>query len=248
MLLPCPPTTSRTNLTIIQLRNSLAHPLFERIPVNQTAVRWFHRRNYLTYRNPSVTHNTVGPGSVLPNRHSFHRMKGLIQLSYRKVIDATAQQTWDRLVFDDTWQEFYMQAQSFEPTSQYQYFWELLANVPNADRLHYLTSRAAMGYLQQLNDRIPDITNAQQQASLPFTQFKFEILAAQLAQKETFRIAISFYSDVLTWIDTIGDRLLIAYGDQQAAIRQGQAITTDLIPLQPELSIWSYQPVLATNA
>lgn len=175
-------------------------------------------------------------------------MKGLIRLSYRKVIDATAQQVWDRLVFDDAWQEFYMQAQSFNSTGSYQYFWELLANVPNADTLHYLTSRAVMGYLQQLNDRIPDITNAQQQAGLPFTQFKFEILAAQLAQKDTFRIAIFFYSDVLTWIDTLGDRLLIAHGDQQAAIQQGQAITTDLIPLQPELSIWSYQPILTANA
>ncbi len=141
-----------------------------------------------------------------------------------------------------------MQAQSLNPSGSYQYFWELLANVPNTDKLHYLTSRAAIGYLQQLNDRIPDITNAQQQASLPFTQFKFEILAAQLEQKETFRIAIFFYSDVLTWIDTLGDRLLIAYGDQQAGIRQGQAITTDLIQLQPELSIWSYQPTSATNA
>lgn len=172
-------------------------------------------------------------------------MKGLVRLSYRKVIDATAQLPWDRLVFDDTWQEFYMQAQAFNPTGSYQYFRELLANVPKADTLHYLTSRAAMGYLQQRNDRIPDVTNAQQQASLPFTQFKFEILAAQLDQKETFRIAIFFYSDVLTWVDTLGDRLLLAYGDQQAALRQGQAITTDLIPLQPELSIWSYQP---TNA
>ncbi len=174
-------------------------------------------------------------------------MNGLIQLSYRKVIDATAQPAWDRLVFDDAWQEFFMQAQSFNPDGRYQYVWELFANVPNADKLHYLTSRAVMGYLQQLNDRIPDITNAQQQASLPFTQFKFEILAAQLAQKDTFRIAIFFYSDVLTWIDTLGDRLLIAHGDQQAAIQQGQAITTDLIPLQPELSIWSYQPILTAN-
>ncbi|WP_254448594.1 hypothetical protein [Spirosoma rhododendri] len=95
-------------------------------------------------------------------------MKGIIRLSYRKVIDATAQHPWDRLVFDDTWQEFYMQAQSFNQSGQYQYFWELLANVPNADKLHHLTSRAVMGYLRQLNDRIPDITNAQDQLSLPF--------------------------------------------------------------------------------
>ncbi|WP_254448596.1 hypothetical protein [Spirosoma rhododendri] len=48
----------------------------------------------------------------------------------------------------------------------------------------------------------------------------------------------------MTWLDTVGNQLLVAYGDQQAAIRQGQAISTDLIPLQPELSIWSYQPIL----
>ncbi|RYF72013.1 MAG: hypothetical protein EOO39_12890 [Cytophagaceae bacterium] len=176
-------------------------------------------------------------------------MKGIIRLSYRKVIDATAQRPWDRLVFDDTWQEFYMQAQSFNPTGQYRYLWEILANVPDADKLHNLTSRAAMGYLRQLNDRIPDIVNAQGLTSLPFNQFKFEVMAAQVEQKDTFRIAIFFYSDPLTWIDTVGNQLLVAYGDQQTALQQGQAISTDLIPLQPELSIWSYQPTLsATNS
>jgi len=140
-----------------------------------------------------------------------------------------------------------MQAQSFNAEGRYQYFWELLTNVPNADKLHYLTSRAVLGYLQQLNDRIPDIRNTQQQTSLPFTQFRFEILAAQLDKKETFRVAIFFYSDVLTWIDTLGDRLLLAYGDQQSTIRQGKPVSTDLIPLQPELSIWSYRPIFTTS-
>jgi hypothetical protein len=175
-------------------------------------------------------------------------MKGVIRLSYRNVIDATAQRVWDRMVFDDTWQEFYMQVQSFNPGNAYQYFWEILANVPNADHLHYLTSRAAMGYLRQLNDRIPDVTNTQGLISLPFNQFKFEVLSAQVEQKDTFRIAIFFYSEPLTWVDTVGDQLLIAYGDQQSALRQWQEVSTDLIPLQPNLSIWSFKPFNITDA
>lgn len=168
-------------------------------------------------------------------------MKGLIRLSYAKIIDASAQKPWDRVVFEETWQEFYMQAQLFNPEGKYQTFQELLDNVPNAERLHYLTSRVAMGYLRQLNQLIPDVVNVFGKPYLPFTQFTFEILASHVQQKEAHRIAIYFYSDPLTWLDTIGDRLLIATGDQRSALQTGQEIQTNLIALQPNLTVWSLQ-------
>ncbi|QJW92324.1 hypothetical protein HNV11_11720 [Spirosoma taeanense] len=169
--------------------------------------------------------------------------KGLIQLSYCKIIDASASKPWDKAVFDDTYQEFFMQAQLYNPEAKYQTFRELLDNVPNAEQLHYLTSRVAMGDLKQLNQQIPDVVNAFGRLFLPFTQFKFEILASHVKKKEAHRIAIFFYSDPLTWIDTVADKLLIAYGDQRAALQAGQEVNTDLVALQPNLSIWSYQPL-----
>ncbi|MBO0931768.1 hypothetical protein [Fibrella aquatilis] len=168
-------------------------------------------------------------------------MKGLIRLTYYKIIDATSVKAWDKVVFDETYQEFFMQAQRYDQAGQYPTFAALLANVPRAAELHYLSSRAAMGYLQQLNQVIPDVVNAVGKSCLPFTQFKFEVLASDVTQKAAHRIAISFYSDPLTWIDTVGDRLLVAYGDQRPVLQAGSEVPTDLIAMQPYLSISSFQ-------
>ncbi len=169
-------------------------------------------------------------------------MKGLIRLAYYKLIDASSQKPWDKLVFEETYLEFFMHAQLYNSDHKYQTFQELLDNVPKADQLHYLTSRVAMGYLKQLNNIIPDIVNAFGSVCLPFNQFKFEVLASHVQRKEAHRVAIYFYSDPLTWIDTVDGQLLIAYGDQRTALQTGQEVTTDLVALQPFLSMWTYQP------
>jgi hypothetical protein len=167
--------------------------------------------------------------------------KGLIRLTYRKAFDAAVQLPADRLVWEETYREFFMQVQAFNPGNRYATFREVLAHDPAAERLHYLTSRAARGYLQQLDGRIPDVLNALGEPSLPFSQFRFEVLDAPIARPAAHRFAIFFHSEPLTWIGTIGDRLLLAPGDQRAALRAGQEIATDLIPLVPGLNLASYQ-------
>ncbi|GAB3891369.1 hypothetical protein [Spirosoma agri] len=173
-------------------------------------------------------------------------VKGLVRLSYCKIIDASSQKSWDKAVFDETHQEFFIQAQQYDQANRYQTFQDLLINVPRAEQLHYLTSRVAMGYLKQLNQVMPDVVNAFGNQCLPFTQFKFEILASHVQQKAAHKIAIYFYSDPLTWLDTIDNNLLIAYGDQREAIRSGHEVSTDLVALQPYLNIWSFQPHLVS--
>ncbi len=168
-------------------------------------------------------------------------VNGIIRLSYRKIIDVLSQKAWDKFVFDDTYMEFYMQAQFYNQEQKYTTFQELLDNVPNAEQLNYLTSTAAIGYIKQLNKIIPEIVNASGKLCLPFTQFKFEIIQSHVQDKNAHRVAILFYSDPLTWIDTIDNQLLITYGDQREALRNGNEVDTDLITLQPYLSIASFQ-------
>jgi len=168
-------------------------------------------------------------------------MKGLINLCYRKVIDASSQKAWDTFVFDDTHLEFYMRAQYFDPEGKYKTLPELLTNVPNADQIHGMVSTAAIGYLRQLNDIVPEVTNAYGKLCLPFKRFKFEIVHSHVQNKAEHKIAIYFYSDPLTWIDTVGNQLLIAYGDQREALTKGEEVETDLIALQPFVSISSIQ-------
>ncbi|MFD2935044.1 hypothetical protein [Spirosoma flavum] len=167
--------------------------------------------------------------------------KGIICLCYRKIIDVSSQKAWDKFVFDDTYMEFFMQAQYYNQEAKYSTFQELVDNVPNADKLHYLTSTAAIGYIRQLNKIIPDIANVSGKLCLPFTQFKFEIIQSHVQNKDAHKVAILFYSEPITWIDTIDNQLLIAYGDQREALQDGKEVDTDMVVLQPYLSISSIQ-------
>lgn len=104
----------------------------------------------------------------------------IITLCYRKIIDATATRPWDKLVWDESYREFRMQAQNFNPGNRYQTFGELLHYVPTANRLHFLVSGAVTGYIQQLNERVPDILNNLGRHFLRFKQFHFELLNSDI--------------------------------------------------------------------
>jgi hypothetical protein len=171
--------------------------------------------------------------------------KGLIRLCYSKVIDASASGVWEKYVFDDTYREFFMQAQYYNQQQKFTTFREILDHDPKADRLHALVSTAAIGYLRQLNERIPDITNVSGKVFIPFRNFRFEILHSHMKDKYQHKIAIHFYSEVLTWIDTVQNMFLLAIGDQCDALRNGQMIDTEMVAWRPNLGISSFQ--LATD-
>lgn len=134
-----------------------------------------------------------------------------------------------------------MQSQYYNQAGKYTTFQELIDHVPTADRLHTQTSTAAIGYIRQLNGAIPDILTNSGKLCLPFTEFTFEILRSHVNNKDMHKIAITFYSEPITWIDTVGNALLIAYGDKREAILNGDEVNTDLLLLQPFLSISSIQ-------
>lgn len=165
--------------------------------------------------------------------------KGLIQLCYRKIIDADTQKTWDKYVFEDTWMEFFMQAQTYNQEGQYSTFQEITENVPAASNLNYLVSTAAINYIRQLKDIVPDIANVYGKLCLPFNRFRFEIIHADLKDKDGYKIAVYFYSEPVTWIDTLDGKLLIAYGDQRENLQSGVEVETEMIALQPYLNISS---------
>ncbi len=83
--------------------------------------------------------------------------KGIIRLCYRKIIDASSQKMWDKYVFESSYTEFLMQSQLYNQEKKYNSFAELLINVPDAEKLHFLVSAAIGGYMQQLNGIVPDI-------------------------------------------------------------------------------------------
>lgn len=159
----------------------------------------------------------------------------IIRFCYRKVIDAASEKLWERYVFDDTYTEFLMQSQLYNAEEKYTSFAQLLAHVPGTEKLHYLVSAGAVNYIKQLNGLVPDVLNALGKHFLPFSNFRFEIINSDTRDKSRHQVAINFYSDSLSWHDTIGTQLLVSLPGKN----DGEETLTDLVSLQPFLSIYS---------
>lgn len=160
--------------------------------------------------------------------------KRTITLCYRKIIDASSTRPWDKMVFEDSYMEFKMQAQLYNQEKKYRSFAGLIQHVPGAEKLHFLVSAAVTGYIGQLNENIPDILNNLGKHFLKFTQFEFEIINSDFQDTTKHQVAVNFYSEPLLWHDTIGNYLLVS--DKKAA--EGEVLT-NLFALQPYLTIYS---------
>ena len=102
--------------------------------------------------------------------------KGIIQLCYRKIIDASSQKIWDQYVFESSYKEFLMQSQLYNQEKKHTSFAELVINVPAAERLHFLVTASVIGYVQQLNQVIPEIVDNLGKHFLRFNNYRFEII------------------------------------------------------------------------
>jgi hypothetical protein len=169
--------------------------------------------------------------------------KGIIRICYNKTIDSTPSSLWEKYVFEDTYKEFIMQAQQFDQQRKYKTFQEILKNVPHAEQMHYLVSTAAIGYIRQLNERVPNVVNTQGNLCLPFKNFKFEIIQSHIENKNLHRIAIYFYSEPLVWVDTIDQYLVVAMAEKLNDLNEGKEVETETFALRPNLSISSFQKI-----
>lgn len=158
-----------------------------------------------------------------------------ITFCYRKIIDASSEGIWEKMVFEDTYMEFLMQFQNYNQEQKYYTFSDLVQQVKDAGRLHYLVSPACIGYLQQLNEKIPDILNTLGKQALTFKSFRFEIINSDIRQKSAHQVAINLYSEPLIWHETIGEYLLVS------AQTSEDPYLTDMIRMVPFLSVATLQ-------
>ena len=163
-----------------------------------------------------------------------------ITLCYRKIIDASATRPWDKLVLDDSYREFSMQAQYFNQEKKYRTFGELLHYVPGANRLHGLASGAIVGYLQQLGGVVPDVLDNLGRRFLRFDKFQFELINSDLLDPGQHQVAINFFSEPLHWLDTMGPYLL-ASAETPAGAGPAAPTPVHTFQLQPYLAIHSLQ-------
>lgn len=162
--------------------------------------------------------------------------KGIIQLCYRKIIDASSQKIWDQYVFESSYKEFLMQSQLYNQEKKYASFAELVMNVPAAERLHFLVAASVVGYVQQLNQVIPEILDNLGKHFLRFNNYRFEIINSDIKNKANHQVAINFFSEPILWHDTVDNYLLISPFNTK---QRDEEMLTHLLAIQPFLSIYS---------
>ena len=163
-------------------------------------------------------------------------VKTTIRFCFRKIIDASSQKSWDNYVFESTYKELLMQQQVYNQQKKFKTFAELLLNEPAAEKLHFLVSAAAVGYLKQLNEVIPGISDNLGRHFLKFSNFRFEIINSDFNNKQQHQVAINFISEPMVWHATVDNYLIVS--SVNAAINE-DGILTNVIQLQPFLSIYS---------
>ena len=160
----------------------------------------------------------------------------IIRLCYRKIIDASSQKQWDKLLFESTYSEFLLQVQNFNQEKKYTLFSEINYHLKGAEKLEFLVSAAISGYLKQLDGKIPDITNALGLTCLSFSRYRFEIIESSIRSRSEHRVAVRFYSEPMIWHDTVQQFLLVS---PVGELKTEDGYLVETIPMHPFLSICS---------
>jgi hypothetical protein len=156
-----------------------------------------------------------------------------IRLAYRIVIDHNSAFVWDKYVFEDTYREYLMQHQLYNPKeNQKRTFRELFAENDKAEQLHYLVGIAANSYVQQLNGKLHRVTDVLGNNFLPFANYQLDIVNTDILDSTKHKIGITFYSPLLMLIDIVNDCYLISTQTETAS-----GYETLMFPIQPNLSI-----------
>lgn len=161
-----------------------------------------------------------------------------IRLAFRQVIDAhTVHTDFEKAVFTDSYHEFRVQIQSYNADNQFTTWQQVRAAVPQSDPTLPIRVGFAIGlYVGELNGQIPGLTDALGQP-VAFTEHQFTLLDSDITDRTKHRIALTYLTDTLTWLGTVGSHLLLADGNGQTA---PDTLDTFMIVMKENLSIVSY--------
>ena len=169
--------------------------------------------------------------------------KAFIKLAYRHIIDINSKEKFERDVFDDSYSEFKMQSQGYNPEGRLNTFSELVAANPKANSLHYKTGFAVGLYIRALNNKIPGLFDIHERVQMPFSNYAFNIASSHIQDKTLHKVSITYTTPVFTMYAIIGDKLLLSQGEALATSEEAE---TFLLATSFNLSICSYKEILSS--
>ena len=162
--------------------------------------------------------------------------KPLIKLAYRTVIDTSAQPGFEQNVFNDTYSELLMQAQVYNREKRFATVAEMIAANPKANSLHYKVGFAIGLYVNELNKKIPNLTDSLGNP-VSFEIFKTEIVHSDITNREKHVVSLIYITEPLMLVDAFGQYLVLS----KQAGEETEEWETFTVSLQLGLSIVNYK-------
>jgi len=165
-------------------------------------------------------------------------MKALIKVAYRQVIDYSSRGELEQNIFKDTYNEYLLQVQSFDPEGKYKKWHELQTQFPKAIvNVPLKVGFSIGGYINNLNNKMPGVWDSLEAIQLPFKNYKFDILDSDITNRPSHKVSVTYESEHLTLLGIVGEFLIVALGDQVEATKP---IQTFLLRIRNNFSILSW--------
>ncbi|RZM11690.1 MAG: hypothetical protein EOO88_46535 [Pedobacter sp.] len=116
-----------------------------------------------------------------------------VQLSYRKQIDHSTEDPFEKNILRYSYQEFLLKSQVYNPDGLLRTFSQMKLKDGRANSLHYKSSFAIGGFMQLLQNKIPTLQDNAGKA-LSFETFRFELLESDITDEQHHHIAIHYIS------------------------------------------------------
>jgi hypothetical protein len=162
----------------------------------------------------------------------------LIRLAYRQVIDEKSKSSFEKNIFNASYDEFILKSQAYNTERKFRRFSEMMHHDGRANSLHYKLSFPVLPYMELLQKRIPLLQDNAGKYVL-FDKWQFELIDSDIRNKAAHKMAIIYSTEIITVIETLGEFMLLAYGDRSESITDVEDCF--VLKMQDKLSITKFQ-------
>jgi hypothetical protein len=173
--------------------------------------------------------------------------KALIKLAYRQIIDANATSLLEKKIFHDSYNEFLLKIQAYNPGNKFTTYSDIVANDGRANSLHYKCSFAVLHHIETLKNKIPGLFDTAGKMNIPFEVAEFKLLESGITDKNLHKAGIIYTTGIFTLVDSFGEYLVLAPGEQVDVITH-PGIETFTVKMQENLSIVNYREIVPARA
>ncbi|MBL4677821.1 MAG: hypothetical protein JKY70_16705 [Mucilaginibacter sp.] len=159
--------------------------------------------------------------------------KAIIKLTYKQVIDSSANTDFERGILSASYREFLLKSQAYNPGNMLKTFSEMKNNDGRANSLHYKLSFSIGYFIESLKNKIPVLTDTLGN-NITFEVSHLELIESDITDISAHKIAINYITSDLLLMNTIGEYLVLS-------ANHGESTFT--VKMQDHLAISSYHNI-----